>query len=148
MRKYKISLWSQLKKHLSCQVIILFWVLKIKDKHWLKFLLEIQSLQGKNSACVNCFGVGNSSSFAVVNSFCRLAGCQVDTNAFFVREAGFSSSLIFILSKQLWKFFKSIMWIEFLIKVMLSLFSVWNFSWNITMTNWQLNLQRVLDVVY
>ena len=61
----------------------------MKDKHWLKFLLELQSLQGKNSACVNCFGVGNSSSFAVVNSFYRLAGCQVDTNAFLFRKQDF-----------------------------------------------------------
>ena len=36
----------------------------------------------KNPACFNCFDVGNSSNFAMVNSLRRFIGCQVDTNTF------------------------------------------------------------------
>ena len=59
-----------------------------------------------NNLTFICFGVGNLSNFAVIKSLQKYGGCLVDNNAFLLLKA---SSLLLILSRQLWNFLKLIL---------------------------------------
>ena len=86
----------------------------------------------KKSNLFYLFCFGNLSNFAVVKSLRKFGGCLVNNNTFFFWKQVLSS-LFLILSRQLWNFFELILCLrlQVLINAMLSLFSVWNFGWNI-----------------
>ena len=43
----------------------------------------MQFAQGKNPSCFICFGIGNLSNFAVVESLRKFGGSLLDNNTFF-----------------------------------------------------------------
>ena len=93
----------------------------------------------KNPTGFICFGMHNLSNFAVVKSLRNFGGGLVDNNTFFFWKQVLSFKLFLILSRQLWNFQINIMFeIVGSMNVMLSLFSVWNFGWNILAKLWSM----------
>ena len=68
--------------------------------------------QRKNSTCFICFGISNLSDLAIVKSLSKFGGCLLNNNTNFLLKTVLSS-LFLILSKQLWNFFKPIIWLGF-----------------------------------